>query len=296
MRVAVLGSGSGGNAVVVESNGRRILVDAGFSCRQIEKRLAGLDETGLDETGLDAVTGSAAAPIEALLLTHEHQDHCRGAAVFLRRHQVPVYATAGTLKALGRAFRKTEPETRTVRSGEPFEIAGADPAFRVEAFGIPHDAREPVGFVIEDAEGCRVGLVADLGSRTQLAWGRLRDLDCLLLETNHDLSMLRTGPYPWHIKQRIASRHGHLSNGEAAAGLPELVNDRLRSVVLYHLSETNNLPVLAVQEIGETLAAVGCGAEVTVTRQDAATPWIEIEKSPLAVPRPLAGSRQLLLW
>ncbi len=284
MRVAVLGSGSGGNSVVVESHGRRILIDVGFSCRQIEKRLEGLDVE--------------AESIEALLLTHEHQDHCRGAAVFLKRHQIPVYATDGTFAALAStpAFRKVDPATRTVRSGEPFEIHGHEPLFHVEAFGVPHDAREPVGFVVEDAAGCRVGLVADLGSRTQLAWGRLRDLDCLLLETNHDLSLLRSGPYPWHLKQRIASRHGHLSNGDAALGLPELVSDRLRAVVLYHLSETNNRPEAAAEEIGETLDRIGSTAEVMVTRQHHATPWIEIPESPFPRPRPAVEPSQLRLW
>lgn len=289
MRVAILGSGSGGNSVVVESQGRRILLDAGFSCRQIEKRLEALDAPDSDKD---------LASVEALLLTHEHSDHCRGAAVFLKRHQVPVYATDGTFAALSRsrAFRKVEPVTRTVRSGEPFDIAGTDPIFHVEAFGVPHDANEPVGFVIEDAAGCRVGLVADLGSRTQLAWGRLRDLDCLLIETNHDLSLLRSGPYPWHLKQRIASRHGHLSNADASLGLPELVDDRLRAVVLYHLSETNNRPEVAAEAIGETLDRLGSAAEVSVTRQNEITPWIEIPESPVARPRPAVEPSQLRLW
>ena len=258
MRVAVLGSGSGGNSLIVESGGRRLLIDAGFSCRQIEQRLAGLDDQ--------------ASRIEALLLTHEHSDHCRGLEVLQRRHEIPIYATAGTFAGLRWSDRRGEPDLRTIRSGEPFLA----PGFRVEAFKVPHDAREPVGFVIEDEAGCRLGLLADLGSRSQLAWGRLRDLDCLVIETNHDLQMLRTGPYPWHLKQRVASRHGHLSNHDAAAGLDELVSDRLSSVVLYHLSATNNLPALAAREVGEKLAAVGSAAEIVVTAQDQPTPWIEI--------------------
>ena len=156
------------------------------------------------------------------------------------------------------------------------------PGFRVEAFRVPHDAREPVGFVIEDRHGRRLGLLADLGSRSQLAWGRLRDLDCLVLETNHDLQMLRTGPYPWHLKERVASRHGHLSNHDAAAGLDDLVSDRLQTVVLYHLSRTNNLPALAAREIGEKLAAVGSPAEIVVTRQEEPSPWVEIPEADAA--------------
>jgi phosphoribosyl 1,2-cyclic phosphodiesterase len=258
MRVAVLGSGSGGNALIVESGGRRLLLDAGFSCRQIEQRLASLDEE--------------ASRIDALLLTHEHSDHCRGVEVLERRHGIPVYATAGTFAGIRWSDRGQRRDLRTIRSGEPFHT----PGFRIEAFRLPHDAREPVGFVIEDEPGSRLGLAADLGSRSQLAWGRLRDLDCLVIETNHDLQMLRTGPYPWHLKQRVASRHGHLSNHDAAAGLDELVGDRLRSVVLYHLSRTNNLPALAAGEVGEKLAAVGSRAEIVLTRQDEPTPWIEV--------------------
>ncbi len=261
MRLAVLGSGSSGNAVIIESGGRRLLVDAGFSCRQIERRLASL--------------GEDVAKVDALLLTHEHQDHCRGADVLLRRYGLPLYATQGTLDG-ARLSSEATVEARAVRSGCPFEVPES-PAFRVEAFGIPHDAREPVGFVIEDQVGCRVGLAADLGSRTQLAWGRLRDLDCLVIETNHDLQMLRTGPYPWHLKQRVAGRHGHLSNREAADGVAELLSDRLRSVVLYHLSTTNNLPALALDSISERLEREGSSAQVVLTQQHEPTAWIEIQ-------------------
>ena len=262
MRLAVLGSGSGGNSLIVESAGRRLLVDAGFSCRQIERRLRSLDEDP--------------GQIGALLLTHEHQDHCRGADVLLRRYGLPIYATQGTLDGCGLSAEAAA-AARPIRSGTPFEVPEAQ-GFRVEAFGVPHDAREPVGFVIEDSEGCRVGVAADMGSRSQLAWGRLRDLDCLVIETNHDLQMLRTGPYPWHLKQRVAGRHGHLSNREAAEGVAELLDDRLSSIVLYHLSETNNLPALAAEAVGERLDRSGSAAQVVVTRQDQPTPWIEVRR------------------
>ncbi|MGH9363118.1 MAG: MBL fold metallo-hydrolase [Thermoanaerobaculia bacterium] len=257
MRVAVLGSGSGGNAVVVEGGGRRILIDAGFSCREIERRLE--------------LVGLAGSDLHALVLTHEHVDHCRGAERFAARHGLPVYATAGTLE--GAPFAEEGgPAVVLIRSGEPCEAAG----FRLEAFAVPHDAREPIGLVVEDGEGCRFGLVADLGSRSQLAWGRLRDLDVLLLETNHDLDMLRNGPYPWPLKQRVAGRHGHLSNGDAADGLPELLCDRLRWVALYHLSRANNLPALAAAVVAEALARAGSRAEVAVTCQEHPTPWMEV--------------------
>jgi phosphoribosyl 1,2-cyclic phosphodiesterase len=257
LRIGILGSGSGGNAVVVESGERRILIDAGFSCRELARRMALL---GVDPKGIAAV-----------VLTHEHQDHCRGVDGFAKRYKVPVLATAGTREGAGLRedrFRSTV----LIRSGEPREVAG----FVIEPFLIPHDAAEPVGFVVEDPCGRRLGLVADVGCRTSLAWGRLRDLDILVLETNHDLDMLRNGPYPWSLKQRVAGRHGHLSNREAAEGLPELMGERLSWVALYHLSRTNNLPALAAAAIGEALDREGCPARLAVTEQDHPTPWLEV--------------------
>ena len=257
LRVVVLGSGSGGNAVVVESNGRRILVDAGFSCRELERRMRSV--------------GVEPSSIEALLLTHEHDDHVRGAGRFALKHRLSIYSTKGTI-----AGTEVPPDValrlETIESGRPVEVAG----FVVEAFQIPHDAREPVGFVVEDASGRRVGLCADIGCRSQLAWSRLTELDLLMLETNHDLDMLRTGPYPWHLKQRVASRHGHLSNLEASDGLPELLADRLRTVVLYHLSRVNNTAALAAATVRDALDRAGSGARVVVTDQFVPTPWLEV--------------------
>lgn len=258
MRMAVLGSGSGGNALIVESGGSRLLLDAGFSCRYIEKALKEL--------------GEEASEIDAILLTHEHADHVRGADRLARRHRIPVYATVGTF-AGAPLSEEGRTSAVTIRSGEPFEAGD----FFVEPFRLPHDAREPVGFVIEDRQGVRLGAAYDLGARTRLAWGRLADLDAVVIEANHDLQMLRNGPYPWHLKQRVASRHGHLSNADAALGVAELLSDRLRKVVLYHLSRTNNEPALAVQAVGAELDGNGSPAELFVTAQDETTPWIEME-------------------
>lgn len=258
MRLAVLGSGSGGNAVVVESAGRRLLIDAGFAWRELERRLATI--------------GCASRDLDALLLTHEHKDHCYGAAALLNQTTMSVYATRGTFE--GAALPpKLVKRAGFLRSGEYREISG----FRIEPFAVPHDAREPIGMVVQDEAGCRIGLVADLGTRSQLAWGRLRDLDLLILETNHDLQMLRHGPYPWALKQRVAGRHGHLSNRDAADGLADLVSDRLRTVVLYHLSKTNNSPALAANEIATELDRLGSKAGWVLTRQDAPTDWLAVD-------------------
>jgi len=260
LRVGVLGSGSGGNSVVVESGPNRLLIDAGFSCRELMRRMRALD--------FDPAT------LGALVLTHEHVDHCRGADRVAHKLKIPVFATSGTLAGtrLRQEVHLAAVTGGILRSGEPREIAG----FLVEPFSLPHDAREPIGMVVEDSLGRRVGLVADVGCRTSLAWGRLQDVDILILETNHDLDMLRNGPYPWPLKQRIAGRHGHLSNRDAADGLPELMGDRLRWVVLYHLSETNNLPALAASAIGEVLDRERCPAQLAVTAQDHPHSWLEV--------------------
>ena len=257
LRLCVLGSGSQGNAVVIEAGGRRLLIDAGFSAREIKRRLA---RVGLEPDDLDAI-----------VLTHEHGDHVRGLDRLCKKRRLPVYATEGTIRGLD-VRPQVAAQLRCCRSGVPFEAAG----FLVELFLIPHDAREPVGIVVEDPGGARVGLVADLGCRSRLAWSRLAGVHALLLETNHDLEMLRNGPYPWPLKQRVAGRHGHLSNADAAEGLPELVHDGLAHVVLYHLSQVNNLPALAAAVVGEELARLGSKATMTVSGQDLPTPWLTV--------------------
>lgn len=288
MRLAVLGSGSSGNALVVESAGRRLLVDAGFSRRQIETRLRRVlaAESDGSEAEADPRYDAPDLGFDAMLLTHEHGDHVKGVEVLARRTGVEVWATRGTLEHT-RLSREARERTRVLRSGEPLEVAG----FQVEPFTIPHDAREPVGFVIEDAGGRRLGLVADLGARSRLAWSKLRDLDVLLLETNHDLHMLRTGPYPWSLKQRVASRHGHLSNEDAALGVQEALEDtgdRLQMLVCYHLSRTNNDPDLAAAVVGEMLDRESSAARVVVTRQDEPTGWLDVrEPAPDSRPSPV---------
>ena len=257
LRVAVLGSGSGGNCLVIESGERRLMVDAGFSCRQIELRLRRL--------------GLEADAVDHLILTHEHGDHVRGAPLLSRRYGLPVWGTPGTLQEL--ELNRDAAPIGELRSGEIRELDG----FTVEPFSVPHDAREPIGVVVEDAYGRRVGLAADLGTASRLAWSHLVDLDVLVLETNHDLEMLREGPYPWSLKERVAGRHGHLSNRQAAEGLRELICDRLQFVVPYHLSRTNNTAALAGAAVGEELDRQGCAAEVVVTRQNEPTAWIELD-------------------
>ena len=256
MKFCVLGSGSSGNAVVVESDGQSLLIDAGFSCRELERRM---DAVGLDPRSVVGV-----------VLTHEHGDHVRGVARFSRRFSTPVYATRGTLSRV--RLHRFAPKPVVLKAGRALEFG----PFRLEPFAVSHDAREPIGLVVESDAGHRLGLVADLGARDRRAWARLRDLDAVILESNHDLEMLMKGPYPWRLKQRIAGDQGHLSNADAAEGLRELVGDRLGWVVLYHLSAINNRPAIAEAVVGEALSCTGSAAGMCLSYQAKPSLWMEI--------------------
>lgn len=257
MRAAVLGSGSGGNSTVLEADENRVLLDAGFSCKEIERRLRTL--------------GVRPSSLQAIILTHEHSDHCRGAEVLARRYDLPIYGTRGTLEGCRfsdpRALRLV-PIVADCR----FEVG----SICVCPFAVPHDAREPVGLVVEASGSCRLGLVADLGSPSRSAMARLEGLDILIQETNHDLDMLRRGPYPWALKQRVAGDRGHLSNEQASEMIRAVVGDALRWVVLYHLSETNNLPALAAACVAEELDRVGSSAALLVAQQSEPSTWLEV--------------------
>lgn len=237
VRVIPLGSGSRGNATLVEFGSTRILVDAGLSARDLGRRLDGL--------------GVAADSVDAIVLTHEHHDHARGAERFSMLHRVPVACAAATLDAMNLAPMHLAKWWK-LAPGDRLEIGEAG----VETFPVPHDAADPVGFVL-DGEGVRVGVATDLGHATTVVQERLRGCHVLLIESNHDETMLRDGPYPWQLKQRVGSRLGHLSNRATAALLREIADDQCRAVVLMHLSEKNNTQALARETAGRALAEAG---------------------------------------
>ncbi len=275
--MTVLASGSKGNSTVVSSSRTRILVDAGLSCRELFKRMAAAGE---DPRTLDAI-----------LITHEHQDHVQGLSVTARKLGIPVYFTDAThrawmrwmtprkrmtyadwleqrkaaqaeaesyraeelaecareeeeLKAVSPSSKESDPcalpGVEYFRSGSDFVIGD----IAVKPFTIPHDAADPVGFVFE-TEGVRIGVATDLGYMPSNVSMQLRGCDVLMLESNHDLEMLRDGPYPWSVKQRVLSRVGHLSNDAAAEFLEKNYDGGAAYVVLAHLSESNNMPELA---------------------------------------------------
>lgn len=249
MRFASLGSGSRGNATLVEADGTRVLVDCGFSCAETEKRLARL---ALDARDIDAV-----------LVTHEHSDHISGVARFSRRFGVPVWMTAGT-EAMHQGGELAA--WHCFSSHEVFAIGSLE----VQPFPVPHDAREPCQFVFSDG-AVRLGVLTDAGSISLHMVQALERLDALLLECNHDTDMLSSGPYPPRLKDRVGGRFGHLSNDQAADLLIKIDTRRLQHLVAAHLSDKNNHPSLARQALS---AALGCAAaDICVADQEAGLAW-----------------------
>ncbi len=260
MRVAVLGSGSRGNALLVEAEGTRLLVDAGFSARDLAHRMESLDVS----------PGSLAG----IVITHDHADHTRGMGVFARRHGTPLYLTRGTREACAKLLTGAE-VLREYRAGVPFRVG----AVEVEPFITVHDAREPVGIaLVDDATGSRLGVATGLGRPTAGIRHALARCEILVLEANHDAVLLQEAPYPWNVKARIRSSHGHLSNRAAAQFARELFHDGLLAVVLAHLSGESNRPELAQRVVGSALREVGYRGVVKVAEQDTPLPFLDVRE------------------
>lgn len=254
LSVSVLASGSRGNATYVSDGHTAILIDAGLSGVEIQRRLA---SKGIDPKSLDAI-----------LVSHEHADHIQGVGVLSRRFGLTVHISDGTRQASGTALGKLSgliPFT----CGHSFGIG----SLAIHPFSISHDAEDPAGFTI-GCNGSKVGVATDLGIVTGVVKTHLEACDILIIEANHDARMLIDGPYPWPLKQRIRGRSGHLSNDDTALLLEALQHDRLAHVILAHLSEENNTPDKARQTVEAALN--GASTKVHVASQTAGSPVLTL--------------------
>ena len=245
LSVSVLASGSRGNATYISDGLTAILIDAGLSGVEIQRRMAA---KGLDPNSLDAI-----------LVSHEHSDHIQGVGVLSRRFGLTVYINDGTRLASGNTLGKLC-GVFPFSCGHRFTIG----SLAIHPFSISHDAEDPAGFTIA-CDGGKVGVATDLGIATGVVKTHLKACDILVLEANHDSQMLIEGPYPWPLKQRIRGRHGHLSNHDTALLLADLQHDRLAHVILAHLSEENNTPEKARQTVKTALN--GAGVKLHVASQ-----------------------------
>jgi phosphoribosyl 1,2-cyclic phosphodiesterase len=254
MRFASLGSGSEGNALVVEAGGTHILLDCGFGIADTTARLARL--------------GLEPADIDAIIVTHEHADHVGGVTRVARRHELPVYLSHGTLTAIG-SQRSAIAQITVIDSHTPFSIGDIE----VRPYPVPHDAREPIQFVFGDGKSS-LGVLTDAGSSTPHIESMLSGVDALVLECNHDINLLENSSYPQSLKRRIAGRLGHMDNAEASRLLAGIDCSRLQHVIAAHLSRQNNTPELARAAVA---GALNCEEDwIGVANQAEGFSWREI--------------------
>jgi len=276
VKFTILGSGSSGNCAYVETAEARVLVDAGFSPLQIRKRLASIGRTPENLT--------------AILITHEHSDHISGLLGLADKFQIPVYCNRATQDATVWTFKnkwskkinlaletagtfKTKIDWRLFATGDAFELADLS----IETFSIPHDAQDPVGFLLRTTSG-NIGFATDLGHFTRLVGERVRHANVLVLESNHDVKMLQDCPRrAWPLKQRILGRHGHLSNVAAAEAAAQIMSDGLRHLYLAHLSRECNKPELAQHVMAEQLHHIGAThVQLQLAAQDVPCETLEL--------------------
>ncbi len=265
VRFTILGSGSGGNCAYLEAGETRLLIDAGFSAKQIRERLASI--------------GRAPEGLTGILVTHEHGDHICGLGTLCAKTGTRIYANRLTLEAIRRQFPDTRFETATFETGATFALGDIE----VRTFSVPHDAMDPVGFLLATEAG-NIGFLTDLGHATKLILERVRKAHVLVLEANHDLKLLQEDTKrPWSTKQRILSRHGHLSNDAAATVATEVVSAELSHIYLGHLSRDCNSPELARKTVTTALGRIGAThVAVEDTSQSAPSTTIQLfPKEPL---------------
>jgi phosphoribosyl 1,2-cyclic phosphodiesterase len=254
VRFASLGSGSQGNAWLVQAGATYVLLDCGFGLADTVRRLARL--------------GVQPDQLRAVVITHEHDDHIGGAARFARKHAIPLWMTAGTYRGLEKLF-ETDIDLHLIQGYAAFSVAD----LMVEPYPVPHDAREPAQFVFSDGAR-RLGVLTDVGQPTAYIQRRLSGCDALVMECNHDPALLACSDYPDSLKQRISGRFGHLDNAQAAALVGALDCSRLQHVLAAHLSETNNRPALAREALAR---ALGCTQDwIGIAEQEGGSAWRQI--------------------
>ncbi len=233
MRFTSIASGSSGNCTYIGSETTHILIDAGVSKKRIEEGLNGLDLTLSD--------------IDAIFVTHEHSDHISALHTILKKFDIPIYATGGTIQGIKASDKKCEmTDSRFIKVNADEEVSVGD--MRINPMTISHDANEPCGYTIFVGPR-KIGVATDLGCYDDYIVNRLSDCDALLLEANHDIRMLQLGPYSYSLKQRILSDNGHLSNEASGRFISKLLNDDIKGIMLGHLSDKNNLPDLAYEAV-----------------------------------------------
>lgn len=271
MIVAPLGSGSAGNAYWFESDGTAILVDAGFGTRETKRRLESL--------------GQDVEKLAAIVLTHEHYDHIRGADKIARKYGIPIYLTKGTLDAS--VIDRDETPLVVFENNTTFTIG----ELQVHARKTIHDAADPACFVIEARDGTRVGIASDLGHVDPPVIQHLSNCDGLFFEANHDLDMLRMGSYPWSLKRRIMSRFGHLSNDDAVQAVQRILGADLKALCMIHLSEKNNHESIVRDMCTALLKRTGASIDFRIAKQAEATGTFELSRR--STRRAVAGQMSL---
>lgn len=240
----MLASGSRGNAIYISDGNSRILIDAGLSGVEIERRM---QSRGLDPKQIDGI-----------VVSHEHTDHIQAVGVLARRFKLPVYISDGTYTAASSQLGRID-IARRFSCGVSFLIGNLE----LHPFSISHDASDPAGFTVT-SNGTRVGIATDLGIATTMVKTHLQTCSALIIEANHDRTMLEQGPYPWSLKQRIQGRSGHLSNDDTTRLLKEVLHEKLTHVILAHLSEQNNTPEKARGTVGQALQGSRVNLSVAV--------------------------------
>ena len=276
MIVAPLGSGSAGNSYYFESDGTSILVDAGLGPRETRKRLE--------------LVGHNIEHVQALVITHEHYDHIRGAERLARKYGMPIYLTRGTLNAS--SIDRAETNVVVFENNTTFQIG----ELNIHARRTLHDAADPSCFVVEARDGTRVGLASDLGHADDGVVDHLSDCDGLFFEANHDLDMLRMGTYPWSLKRRIMSRFGHLSNDDAMFAVQRMMGADLKTLCLIHLSEKNNHESIVRDLATRLLQRNGVQLELGIAKQFEPTGVFEIKRRGAARRAVMPAGSQMALF